>query len=76
MPKFFSGKKVVSILCKDFGFSVVSQKGSHIKLRKTSRNRKITTIIPLHKELAIGTLRGVLDLAEVELKEFLNKRRN
>jgi len=73
MPKVFSSKKVISILRKDFGFSVVSQKGSHIKLRKISRNRKITTIVPLHKELAPGTLRGVLELAEIELREFLMK---
>ncbi|MCX6731395.1 MAG: type II toxin-antitoxin system HicA family toxin [Candidatus Parcubacteria bacterium] len=73
MPKVFSSKKIITILCKDFGFYVVSQKGSHIKLRKISRNRKITTIIPLHKELASGTLRGVLELAEIELKEFLTK---
>lgn len=71
MPKCFSGKKVVKILCKDFNFAVISQKGSHIKLRKTLQRRTITTIIPLHKELAHGTLRGILELAEVNLEEFL-----
>jgi predicted RNA binding protein YcfA (HicA-like mRNA interferase family) len=72
MSKTFSGREVIKILRKDFDFSFVSQKGSHVKLRKIIRGRKITAIIPLHKELAPGTLRGVLDLAEIDLEEFLN----
>ncbi|TSD03638.1 MAG: hypothetical protein Greene071436_281, partial [Parcubacteria group bacterium Greene0714_36] len=28
------------------------------------------TIVPLHKELAPGTLKGVLDLAQVDNREF------
>lgn len=70
MPKTFSGKQVVKILCREFGFYFVSQKGSHVKLRKRIKNQEINTIIPLHKELASGTLRGVLDLAQVDEKEF------
>ena len=42
-------------------------------MRKKVRNREITTIVPLHKELALGTLRGILDLAEVDMGEFLKK---
>lgn len=71
MSKIFSGKKVIKILCRKFGFYFVSQKGSHVKLRKESGNRKITTIIPFHKELSPGTLRGILELAEIDEKEFL-----
>ena len=68
-----SGKKVVKILCREFGFYFVSQKGSHVKLRKKTGNQEIITIIPLHKELAPGTLRGVLDLAEIDRDKFLKK---
>lgn len=70
MPKTFSGKEVVKILCREFGFSFVSQKGSHVKLRKHNHGKVITTIIPLHRELAHGTLRGILDLAEVTEDDF------
>ena len=70
MAKTFSGKDVVRILSRKFGFSFVSQKGSHTKLRKTVGTKIITTIIPLHKELARGTLRGILDMAEIDEKEF------
>ena len=73
MPKTLSGKEVIKILCREFGFYFVSQKGSHIKLRKKIKGREITTIVPLHKELAPGTLKGVLDLAKVDEKEFWKK---
>ncbi len=67
-----SGREVIQILIKHFGFTFASQKGSHIKLHKRLPLRTITTIIPDHHELARGTLRGVLELAEVSEEEFLN----
>ncbi len=73
MPKTLSGKKVIKILCREFGFFLVSQKGSHVKLRKRIKGQEITTVVPLHRELAPGTLKGVLDLAQVNEKDFWNK---
>lgn len=73
MPKTFSGRKIVKILCKDFGFCFISQKGSHMKLEKKLLDKTIITIVPLHKELAPGTFKGVLDLAKIDHKEFLLK---
>ena len=72
MPKLFSGRQVIKILCRNFGFYFVSQKGSHVKLKKKSNHREVITIVPLHKELARGTLRGILELAEVNEDNFLN----
>jgi predicted RNA binding protein YcfA (HicA-like mRNA interferase family) len=73
MYKPISGRRVIKILCQDFGFYFVSQKGSHVKLRKKIDHKEITTIVPLHKELAPGTLKGVFKLAQVEEKDFWNK---
>lgn len=70
MAKTFSGKQVVRILTRSFGFFFVSQKGSHVKLRRKEDNRVITTVVPMHRELSPGTLRGVLELAEVREKNF------
>jgi predicted RNA binding protein YcfA (HicA-like mRNA interferase family) len=64
---------VIKILCREFGFYFVSQKGSHIKLKKRIGAKEVITIVPLHKELAIGTLKGVLALAEVDEKEFFER---
>lgn len=76
MSKIFSGKEVIKILCREYGFYFISQKGSHVKLRKKLLNQEITTIVPLHKELAIGTLKGVLELAKISEKEFREKIKN
>ena len=74
MPRLplLSGKDAVKILTRDFGFFFVSQKGSHMKLQKKTDDHIITTIIPNHKELARGTLRGVLRLANISEDEFIN----
>jgi len=73
MPKILSGKKVIKILCRDFGFYFCSQKGSHAKLKKKLDRREVITIVPLHKDLSHGTLKGVLELAEVDDKDFWEK---
>ena len=72
MAKTFSGKEVIKILSREFGFSFISQKGSHVKLRKRAVSRTITTIVPLNKELMRGTLLGVLELAEISEEDFRN----
>ncbi len=74
MPKLkrMSGKEVVSTL-KKFGFREIRQKGSHIILKRTTSEEEIGCVIPLHSELAIGTLRGILRQAKVNIEEFMRK---
>jgi len=73
MYKPLSGKQVIKILCREFGFSFISQKGSHAKLRKRIEEEEITTIVPLHKELAPSTIKGVLKLAQLDEEDFWKK---
>ncbi len=61
-----SGKECVKILCNDFGFYIVRRKGSHVVLRKGN----LGTVVPMHKELKKGTLRGLLKLAGLSVDEF------
>jgi len=61
MPKLrtLSGREVLKILSR-FGFEVVSQRGSHVKLRRVlSDGTRQTLTIPLHDELDKGTLRAI-----------------
>lgn len=61
MPRLrrLSGREVAKVF-QDVGFVVVSQRGSHIKLKRlTEGNTEILTI-PAHKELDTGTLRAIL----------------
>ena len=50
-----SGKQLVRVLEKS-GFQVVRQKGSHVSLQKGVYK----AVVPLHDELATGTLLGIL----------------
>ena len=63
----YSGKDTVRIL-QSLGFIWTRTKGSHAVLRNGSR----VCIVPLHEELAVGTLRGVLRQAGITPSEFLN----
>jgi len=50
-----SGKRLIKVL-EDEGFEIVRQKGSHVSLQKDN----FRTVVPLHSELAKGTLVGIL----------------
>ncbi|MDE1868531.1 MAG: type II toxin-antitoxin system HicA family toxin [Candidatus Micrarchaeota archaeon] len=65
-----SGLEIVKVLVKNFGFEVVRHKGSHVMLRKFVDGKKIVTVVPLHKEVKLGTLLGALELGKVEKEEF------
>jgi predicted RNA binding protein YcfA (HicA-like mRNA interferase family) len=65
-----SGEKVIKILCNEFGFKISGQKGSHVRLSKMTPEGKVGTVIPLHNDVRIGTLRSCLRLADVDTEEF------
>ena len=68
MPKLprISGAEVVRAL-RRLGFEQVRQSGSHVILRRESKG----CVVPLHSEIKVGTLAGVLRQAEVSTEEFL-----
>ena len=65
-----SGDKVVRILCNKMGFEISGRTGSHVRLSKMTSGGKVGTVVPMHRELKIGTLKGVLKLAKVDEDEF------
>lgn len=65
-----SGKKLVKAFLKDDWY-FVSQKGSHVKLRKNLKPvGKSTIIIPQHKVLKKGTLSGILKDSGMDIKKL------
>lgn len=72
MPKLrkVSGKTAIKILCNKFGFEISGRSGSHVRLSKTTSEGKVGTVVPMHEELKIGTLKGILKLAKVDPDEF------
>ena len=63
--------KVIKVLIK-FGFEKTSQKGSHVKYTKLGNPTRIA-IVPMHDEVAKGTLKSILVQAGISLEEFLKQ---
>ncbi len=61
--------EIIRTLSK-LGFQKVSQKGSHAKYKNDTSPVR-TVIIPMHSEIARGTLKSILDQAGISLEEFL-----
>lgn len=71
MPKLpvLSGDDLIKILVK-FGFEEVRQKGSHVSLQKVTAEKTFRTVVPLHKELAKGTLRDILNQSGLKKEDL------
>jgi predicted RNA binding protein YcfA (HicA-like mRNA interferase family) len=70
MPKLphISGKEAINVFQKlGFHIHIARQKGSHVVLRKANAGCGI----PLHRELAAGTLSSALKQANLTAEEFL-----
>lgn len=61
-----SPAEIIKALSK-IGFTLKSQKGSHMKFSNGER----VVIIPNHSEIAKGTLKSILSMANVDLEEFM-----
>lgn len=62
--------RIVAAL-KRLGFSVIRQRGSHIRLHKQSPNKQIKITVPAHRPVKRTTLSRILKQAEVALDDFL-----
>jgi predicted RNA binding protein YcfA (HicA-like mRNA interferase family) len=73
MPKLrrVSGQEAVRAL-ERLGFVQVRQRGSHVVLKRQTPEGETGCVVPLHRELAVGTLRGILKQAGVTQDEFLS----
>jgi len=72
MPRLprISGQEAIRAL-ERLGFVQVRQKGNHVALRKQTPEEVVGCTVPLSRQLAIGTLSGILRQAKVSPKEFL-----
>lgn len=66
-PRDVHGTDAVKALHR-LGFASIRQTGSHHILRRDQR----TVVVPMHKPIKPGTLRGLLDQADVSLESFLD----
>ena len=66
IPRDVNGVEAARAL-KRLGFISVRQTGSHLILRKGGR----TVVVPQHKPLKPGTLKGIIEQAGLTLEEFV-----
>lgn len=68
MPKLprVSGAEAVRAL-ERLGFAKIRQSGSHVIMR----NGPHGCVVPMHSELKVGTLAGILRQAEVPAEDFI-----
>jgi len=75
LPRDLSGQELVNALCRDFGYRVVHQAGSHIVL-ETQEPSPQRIAVPAHKALRVGTLsailRSVATHKNIDRNEILN----
>jgi len=69
MPKLpsISGAAIIKAL-ERLGFVRVRQSGSHVIMRRGSKG----CVVPLHSEVKVGTLAGILRQAELTPAEFID----
>jgi predicted RNA binding protein YcfA (HicA-like mRNA interferase family) len=69
MPKLprTSGAAIVKAL-ERLGFVKLRQSGSHVIMRRGAKG----CVVPMHREVKVGTLAGILRQAEVSQDEFID----
>jgi predicted RNA binding protein YcfA (HicA-like mRNA interferase family) len=67
-----SGEEAIRAL-ERIGFRRVRQRGSHVILKKETAQGSVGCVVPLHRDLAIGTLHGILQQAKVTAEEFMQE---
>ncbi|MDB6073757.1 MAG: YcfA family protein [Verrucomicrobiaceae bacterium] len=68
LPRDVNGNEAVRALAR-LGFEEIRQTGSHRILRHDNR----TVVVPQHKPVKPGTLKGLLEQAGVSLEDFLDE---
>lgn len=65
-----SGREIIRAL-ERLGFAQARQRGSHVVMKKSTPEGNIGCVVPMHSEVAIGTLRSILKQAKVTPEEFV-----
>ena len=60
MPRDMSGDELVRRLRRQYGYQVVRQRGSHMRLVTNSRGQEHHVSVPRHSQLKVGTLHEIL----------------
>jgi len=70
LPRISSREAIQTL--ERLGFKQVRQTGSHVVMKKETEESEIGCVVPVHRELKIGTLSGILKQAQVTVQEFID----
>lgn len=72
MPRLprISSREAIRAL-ERLGFEQSRQTGSHVVMKKLTEKGEVGCVVPLHRELKVGTLSGILKQAQVTPDEFI-----
>jgi predicted RNA binding protein YcfA (HicA-like mRNA interferase family) len=65
-----SGREVIRVL-ERLGFVQVRQRGSHVVMKKPTPEGSVGCVVPLHDEVALGTLHSILKQGRVSADDFI-----
>jgi len=75
-PRDVSGKDLVKVLSK-YGYEVVRQNGSHIRMSITTNDGVRSITVPNHDAIRLGTLMSIINEVSAHLKldiqDIINK---
>lgn len=76
LPRDIGGKELAGILSQ-YGYRIIRQTGSHIRLLSTFKGKEHHITIPAHKPLKIGTLSQIIvnvaTYLEMDRKDLIDK---
>ena len=59
IPRGLSGKDLAALLCREWGYRIIHQQGSHIVM-ETETPTHHRAAVPAHRTLRVGTLNAIL----------------
>jgi predicted RNA binding protein YcfA (HicA-like mRNA interferase family) len=69
MPRISSQEAIRAL--ERLGFERIRQTGSHVVMKRLTEEGEIGCVVPIHRELKVGTLNGILKQAKVTVEEFI-----
>ncbi len=60
LPRDLSGDELVRLLNRCYGYRVIRQRGSHMRLVTDFKGHEHRVSVPRHSQLKAGTLSGIL----------------
>lgn len=77
MPRNLTGMELVVLLRRHYGYYLIRQKGSHMRLASTFMGYEHHVSVPRHSPLMIGTLGDILgnvaEYLEIEQGELMQE---